>query len=224
MKRVIIIILILLVGGLGYACWTSISSEISFNEEKASREEAVKDRLLQIRDIEESYKRIYGEYCGSWDELIAYVKEGKVIEKTAQSGGVKDEDSKEEIQSDTIWFEDGAPGSVARKFEVSNPDSLCFIPVGNHAKMLLYADSVTIESKVGEEVDWETVKVMEVRAAFNDYMDGLPEKKLTNILNELKNNYKGLINYETEEQDDDWFGLRVGDKNDGNNRNAGNWD
>ncbi|MBQ0023317.1 MAG: hypothetical protein KBT29_08780, partial [Prevotellaceae bacterium] len=45
--------------GLLFACWTSIYSDIAFDEEKAAREKAVIARLMQIRDAEEQYKMTF---------------------------------------------------------------------------------------------------------------------------------------------------------------------
>ena len=53
MRKIINIILALCAIALCFACYFSIYNDISFDEEKAARENLVKARLMQIRDAEE---------------------------------------------------------------------------------------------------------------------------------------------------------------------------
>lgn len=54
-------------------CFLSIYQPIRFDEQKAVREQAVKERLVKIRQAEESYRKAHGTYAGQFDTLV---KEG----------------------------------------------------------------------------------------------------------------------------------------------------
>ena len=56
MKKVFNVLLALCVVGLLFICWRSIQDDIDFNKEVTERENAVKERLLQIRAAEEEWK------------------------------------------------------------------------------------------------------------------------------------------------------------------------
>ena len=90
-KIIVNSILALLTVGLAWACFWSIYSDISFDEERALREKAVKARLLQIKDAEELYKKTYGEYVGTLDSLIDFVKNGKAVAKIIKEGELSDD-------------------------------------------------------------------------------------------------------------------------------------
>ena len=77
--------------GLLVACFFSIYNDIAFDEEKAAREQQVIARLMQIRDAEEQYKMTYGEYCGTIDSVIDFVKNGKTVDKIIKEGELTDD-------------------------------------------------------------------------------------------------------------------------------------
>lgn len=56
---------------LAALCFASIASPLNFDSEKATREDAVKQRLMQIRTAEEHYLKAEGRYCASFDTLVA---------------------------------------------------------------------------------------------------------------------------------------------------------
>lgn len=247
-KIVTNVILAVLTLGLAWACFWSIYSDISFDEQKAEREKAVKTRLLQIKDAEELYKKTYGEYVGTLDSLIDFVKNGKAVDKIIKEGELSDDQleagltEKEAVRQgiikrDTIWV------SAGEKLGISCADSLKYIPVGKVADGSTETYTSTfdakdkIEVKVGEfelrkkaEFNMRTNEfdiLLEVRARLDYYMDGFSAKRIKNLKSELKKLSKNKGELMLDNQDDldgEWYGLRIGDLRDTGNKLAGNWD
>lgn len=79
MKKVINILLGLCIIGLAYILYGSIMGPIKFEEEKAKRDEAVKNRLIDIRTAQVEYHSQHGGlYTANMDSLIDFVKTGKL--------------------------------------------------------------------------------------------------------------------------------------------------
>ena len=90
-KSVVNGLLVVCTLGLAVACFMSIYSDIAFDDEKAAREKVVIARLMEIRNAEEQYKMTFGEYCGTIDSLIDYVKNGKTVDKIIKEGELTDD-------------------------------------------------------------------------------------------------------------------------------------
>ncbi|PLW93570.1 MAG: hypothetical protein C0592_05625 [Marinilabiliales bacterium] len=71
-----------------YFIYESIMGPVRFNQERDKREDAVVQRLKDIRSSEEMYNNIYGRYTASFDTLISFIKEGQIpiIKLTARPG------------------------------------------------------------------------------------------------------------------------------------------
>lgn len=127
----------------------SIYSETGFDSQRLSREKLVRERLLQIRDVEELYKQSTGEYCGTLDSLIDFIKNGKVVE-IYKEGELNDDQLEAGmteaqavrqgiIRRDSMFYP--AIDKIKERFEadklslsiLDNPDSLKYIPVGRKA-------------------------------------------------------------------------------------------
>ncbi|HBS88170.1 MAG: hypothetical protein A2W91_05155 [Bacteroidetes bacterium GWF2_38_335] len=69
-------IIVLSVGtlALAYFIYESIMQPIRFNAEKEIRYEAVKKKLIEIRDAEFAYEEKYGKYTDKWDVLVNFIK------------------------------------------------------------------------------------------------------------------------------------------------------
>ena len=248
-KKVINGILAVLVLGLCYACYSSIYSDIEFDEEKAAREKLVIARLMQIRDAEEQYRMTFGYYCGKLDSLIDYVKTGKTVDKVIKEGELTDDQleagmTEREavrlgiIKRDTIWM------TAAEKLNIPCPDSLKFIPVGRpadgtfftvkavydteHPVDTVYQGIIQLRKKDQFNMksnEWENL--VEFRARIDDYLDGMNEKKIRNLKAELKKLHKNHAELMFDNEDDtegEWYGLRIGDLSDPSNKMAGNWE
>ena len=249
MRKIINIILALCALALCYACYASIYNDIAFDEEKAAREKVVIARLMDIRNAEEQFKMTYGEYCGTIDSLIDFVKNGKTVDKIIKEGELTDDQleagmtereavAKGIIKRDTVWI------TAAEKLGIKNPDSLKFVPVGRKADGTV---AQVVQSKFDPSV-FDTIyqgvielrkkatfnmksnefdMLVEFRARMDDYMDGMSEKKIKNLKADLKKRHRNRAELMLDNEDQtegEWYGLRIGDLEDPNNKMAGNWE
>lgn len=226
-KKVINSLLAVCALGLVGACFMSIYEDISFDEQKSEREKAVIARLLQIRDAEEEFRKSHGgEFCGTIDSLVDFVKNGRAVVKIdedvwtddlAMGYATKaDAIAAGVFHSDTVWQ------SAAEKLGITNADSLKLVPVGKEGAVFQLRKTEAYNLK-SNEFD----KVCEVRASLDDYLDGLNAKKVRQLKQDLKKrgrNRADLFEDNTDDTEGDWYGLRIGDLKDPQNKMAGNWE
>ena len=58
-------------------------------------------------------------------------------------------------------------------------------------------------------------------------MDGMSEKKIKNVKSDLKTRHRNRAELMLDNEDQtegEWYGLRIGDLEDPNNKMAGNWE
>lgn len=223
MKKVINLVLGLCVLALLYLCYSSIMEPINFNKEKEMREAAVKERLIQIRDVEEQYRLQKGEFCDSFPELIAFIKDGRVpfINKVGELTDEQMEKGLTEAKAaaivnsgdaaaiaanglqnfrrDTVWT--ALADTLFGKGFVA--DSIQYIPYSNGKKFELEKSVVTNKSGTVQNV-------MECRATYDDYLQGLSAREVANLK-------------DFADKTERYPGLKIGDLYTANN-NAGNWE
>ena len=226
-KKIVNVLLGICTLGLIYACYMSIYSDIAFDEVKAERELAVRDRLWQIRSAEEQFKMVHGYFCGTIDSLIDFVKNEKAIDHIIKEGELSDDQLESGlteseavrqglIRRDTVWV------SAAEYLGIANPDSMRYVPVGREGGLIQLRKKDAFNLKANE---WENL--VEFRASLDDYMYGVDDKRVKNLKSELKKlgkNKADLFEDNADDTDGDWYGLRVGDLQDPNNKMAGNWE
>lgn len=247
-KTIINSILAICTLGLCYACYISIYSDIAFDEEKEARESLVRARLMQIRDAEEQYKLTFGEYCGTIDSIIDFVKSGKTVDKIIKEGVLTDDQleagmTEQEavrlglIKRDTVWI------STAEKLGIKNPDSLKYVPIGRPADGTTFTYTSSYDPNVKTTVQQGMIELrkkaefnmksnefdmlVEFRARMDDYLDGMDAKKVKNLKAELKKMNRNKAELTLDNEDDmegEWYGLRMGDLKDTGNKMAGNWE
>lgn len=247
-KSIVNCILVLCTLGLAVACFFSIYNDIAFDEEKAAREKVVIDRLMDIRNAEEQFKMTFGEYCGTMDSLIDFVKNGKTVDKIIKDGELTDDQleagmTEREavalgiIKRDTVWI------TAAAKLGIANPDSMKYVPVGRKADGsftvvhstfdpsvydTIYQGIIELRKKAAFNMKSNEFDMMvEFRARLEDYMDGMSEKKIKNLKSDLKKRHKNRAELMLDNEDHTeggWYGLRIGDLDDANNKMAGNWE
>ncbi len=227
MKKSLNILLGLCVIGLAYACYWSIHSNIKFDEVKSEREQAVKARLWEVRSAEEQYKIVHGYYCGDLDSLIDFVKNERAVDHIVKEGELTDDQldaglTEREavrqglIKRDTVWI------SAAEKLDITNPDSMKYVPVGKPGALIQLRKKDTFNPKSNEMEN-----LVEFRASLDDYMYGVDDKRVKNLKADLKKLGKNRADLMLDNADDtegNWYGLRVGDLQDANNKLAGNWE
>ena len=247
-KSVINGLLVVCALGLVAACFYSIYSDIAFDEEKAAREKIVIARLMDIRNAEEQYKMTFGEYCGTIDSLIDFVKNGKTVDKIIKEGELTDDQleagmtekeavAKGLIKRDTVWM------TAAEKLGIANPDSMKYVPIGRPADGTYFVVHSTFDPSVYDTVYQGIIELrkkaqfnmksnefdmlVEFRARLDDYMDGMNEKKVKSVKADLKKRHRNRAELMLDNEDQtegEWYGLRIGDLEDTNNKMAGNWE
>ncbi len=227
-KKIVIPVLVLLAIGLAVACVESIYADIRFDEEKTAREQLVIDRLLQLRDAEEEFKKSHrGYFCGDIDSLVDWVRNDRAIDRIIKEGELTDDQleaglteadavAQGLIVRDTVWI------TAAEKLGIDNADSLLYVPVGKAGAkyQLRKKEAFNLKSNEFEQV-------CEIRASLDDYLDGLSAKRIKNLKSDLKKRSKNradLMLDNADQTEGEWYGLRVGDLEDPQNKLAGNWE
>lgn len=228
MKKVINAVLAVCALGLLFICIRSIRDTQNFDAEVASREAVVKARLIEIRYAEEAYKAQHdGMYCSDWNELINFVKNGKlpVIKKQGvlsdeqlekglteasaaaivNSGDEKaiKENGLEDFRRDTIWT------SLIDSLYGENfvADSMRYIPFSQGDTFEIIAVPNTTRSG-------SIIQVMECNAPDSCFLKGMGKQGKRLIYNRQEDaDAKGA-----------YAGLKIGDAGNNWNNNAGNWE
>ena len=215
-----------------FICYRSIADQQNFESEVKQREVDVKARLVEIRQAQEAYKEQYKEYCGTWDSLIVFIKEGKL--PTVIKQGVLTEEQMEkgltEAKAAAIVNRGNAAEIAANGLQefrrdttwVSLIDSL--YPEGYVAEDIRYIPHSDANGGEKKEFDliavWIKTKsdaiipVMECSAEVESYICG--ESKLWS--REAANQREiaeGMGNFP---------GLKIGEAGLNWNNNAGNWE
>ncbi len=213
MKTVIQVVLFLVALVLAYLIYSSIQKPIDFEKAKKVRYDATIERLKDIRKAQVSYKETYGQFTGSWDTLINFVKYDSV-RNVRKIGTLTDSMIAEGISEAKalrlgLIIRDTTRESVLTTlFSEDYPiDEIKYIP--------LIEDS--IEFKLGATVyttgSGIKVPIFEARAHNNNILKGLPAE-----FDQL------IINLNEQRRTNELYpGLKVGSLTEANN-NSGNWE
>jgi hypothetical protein len=156
MKIVINLFLILISAALAYLIALNIKEPISFDKALKQRQGAVVQQLEKIRNAQEIYKKITGEYAPTFDTLKTVLKTSD-IELYKIIGDIDDEKSEAKIE--TIFVK--AIDSLASLS--INIDSLTYVPYGtDNASYTMKADTLTYQNTL--------VNVVEVGIPYNQFM------------------------------------------------------
>ena len=74
MKTALNIVFTIIIIVVAYFLVESIMEPIRFKNERESREDAIKERLIDIRTAQEAFKSVKGYYTGSFDTLVTFLK------------------------------------------------------------------------------------------------------------------------------------------------------
>ena len=224
MKKAINVILGLCALVLLYLCYESIMQPIEFQKEMGVREAAVKARLLQIKNAEEQYRLQHeGEFCDTFSVLIDFIKTARLphVHKVGELSDEQMEKGLTEAKAAAIVNSGDAAAIAANGLEGfrrdttwssmaesivgpdGNPDSLQYIPYGEGAVFELEKTIYVGRSGVVQNV-------MECRAPYAAYLQGLSEREIYNLT-------------DAAEKQSRYPGLKIGDLTTPNN-NAGNWE
>ncbi len=83
MKKLIQIVLVLVVIGLGYLLYREFATPMEFKAAQQVREEAVVERMKDIRAAQRAYRTLYQRFTPSMDSLINFVKHDSLVYERA---------------------------------------------------------------------------------------------------------------------------------------------
>lgn len=141
MRLVINLILAVIVILLVWVLIQSIREPIAFKSEKERREQAVIDKLMEIRTAQEAYRDIKGMFANSFDTL-SYVLRTDSFATIKVIGDPDDPNYTGAITYDTSY----SPAYDSIQALGINLDSLRFVPFGNGATFDIAADTIEYQS------------------------------------------------------------------------------
>ncbi len=217
MKVVVRVLLVAAIILLAFLCWKSIQGPIDFNAEVKRRDNAVIQRLVDIRTTQVAEFIKTGKVASiarsgdlTEEQLEAGMTEAKAMgiirtgnEKAIRAAGLWDESKNApQLMRDSIY----APAAeVLFPERRINPDSLAFVPFGNGAKFEMAVDSLITASGY-------PVQVFEAKTPYTAYLGDLDKKLLNQKIQEV-----------LDRPGDRYPGMMVGSLQVANN-NAGNWE
>lgn len=210
MKTALNIVFAVIIVILAYFLIESIMEPIRFNREKDRRQEAIKERLIDIRTAQETYKAVKNRYTGSFDTLIFFLKNDS-LPLVFKTGSLTDE-----MIADGITSEKEA----VRKGLISRDTT--YIPVRDSIFYKGYGlDSLRfVPGMKNTEFQMESARVMTTSMVLVNVFEAY-------VLNDvfLKDLDRQLVvNYNDQRKKTTGFpGMKVGDIKVPNN-NAGNWE
>jgi len=113
-KSLILLVLWIIIGYLGYITFMSVYGEIKFNQLKNERYKVVIENLKDIRDSELAYRTVTGKFADNWDNLVKFIDTAQFtitqrrdttvldVELTKRYGGV--ETFKSTYITDTLGY------------------------------------------------------------------------------------------------------------------------
>lgn len=188
MKKLIQVGLLLLTIALAYFLVESILNPIRFRKEQTKRYDAVIQNLKDIRTAQNAYKDMYGEYMGSLDTLINFVKYDSLA-LIFKKGEIPEEllgqiSEREAIQKGMIIRDTMRVSVLDSIFDPGYPiDSLRYIPYSLDKEFFMKAGEVVTGSKL-------KVKVFEAKAPSSYILQGMDKQQIINLNDGL--DYKGL--------------------------------
>ena len=162
MRLIINLILIALIGALGYLLYYGIKEPISFGDAKTKRVNAVTDRMKQIRYAQEFYRDITGKFAPSFDSLRHVLSNDsftlvKIIGDPDDANGFTRTEKKRSAK-DSIAALFADPKSKI-KIVLSELET---VPYSDNAKFSIKADTLTYQKTL--------VNVTEVSTKWRTFM------------------------------------------------------
>ena len=190
LKLSLLIVLTAAILVLTYVLARQIMTPLNYKKELAVREAAVIDRIIQIRSAEQAFKQKHQRYTADFDSLIRFVLtdslqfERKLVDEDDSVGMAELKRLKRQnIEKFVMAVRDTAFVDRDNKhIKLTNEQiqNMRFIPNSEPQKeYILRAGMLTTDSKV-------VVPVFEAKAPYKDFMMGLDEQSLINLIDEAK--------------------------------------
>lgn len=210
---------------MGYLCVDSIMRPIRFDQEKAIRDKAVIERLIDIRTAQVAFKNAHGMYANEFDTLIGYVKygqmpfvlkEGELTDQQLENG-LTERDAAEIVARGRAWEikKWGLEGFRRETTYVSVLDTLfgASFPIDSIRYVPYAANGEQFELQAGDVSTGASglvVRVFQANTPLETYLVGMDKQEVLNLRL-------------TAEKLGKYPGLMVGNIFEANN-NAGNWE
>ena len=155
---------------IAYLIWNSIDSKIVLTENVAIRSKVVQQKLEQIRDAQVEYKKVRGEYAGTFEQLVDFLENDSIVQ-VKMEGEVPDSLLGKEAEALRlgIIIRDTVKIPVREELFKENfqsfVDSISYIPFSGGEKFTIAAGEL--------EKGKMKVKVFEVKAPITSVFKGL---------------------------------------------------
>ncbi|MCB0706189.1 MAG: hypothetical protein KDC34_12800 [Saprospiraceae bacterium] len=157
MRLIINLVLLALVAVLIWVLIGTIREPIAFKAEKERREDAVKAKLMLVRQTQELFRGVTGAFAPTFDSLT-YVLRNDSFQIIQVFGDPDDPNNQEAIRYDTLYR--SAYDSIQALG--INLDSLHYVPYGGGASFHIAADTMTYQKTL--------VNVVEVGVPYSIFM------------------------------------------------------
>ena len=176
MRVILNVVLVICIIALGYLLVNSIQEPIKFKAEKDRRTNAVMDKLLVIRKMQEFHRDIKeGDFANSFDSLGHVLTYGR-FRNIKVTGDPDDPNFSGEITYDTSYV----PAIDTIRALGINLDSLKYVPFGGGETFSIQADTITYQSTL--------VHVVEVGTPIKTFMGPFADLNYTKYDNSYKPN------------------------------------
>jgi hypothetical protein len=220
----------LLIIGLAFLLYRSISEPVKFKNELQQRQNVAVDQLKDIRTLQVTYRDTYGHYAPVMDSLIDFYKNGKI---TIMRQIGSEDDSAAVLHTEAVkktlrnlkgdklmeklyeMYENGDNKLIVRIPQKTNVKDTLFTHRANfdvnNLRYIPFSDGDTVIMKsIIKQVSGVDVPLFEAQMPFWSLLKGMDRQQIVNLVAER-------------EDTDRYPGLMVGSVDNANN-NAGNWE
>jgi len=166
--KVVLSIIILI---LAYLVYESIMRPLRFNREVTSREAKVIERLTDVRNSQQFYKKLNSKYATNFDTLVRFLEVGEI--PVVNMIPDPNDTTFTRTINDTIGFVNVAD-SLFSKRKHFTLDSLRYIPFSGREPFEITAGEI--------ERGGIKVSVFEVKAPYKAYLKGLDKQLIINLV------------------------------------------
>ncbi len=146
MRLILNLLLSVVIIGLVYLLATSVTEPIRFKTAKTKRENAVVDKLIKIRHLQEMYRTITGEFAPSFDTLKQVLMNDSF--EIVKVFGDPDDPDNSQISYDTIYkpAKDSVQALINDPNFKLNFDNIEYVPFADQEiKFNVWADTITYQ-------------------------------------------------------------------------------
>jgi hypothetical protein len=171
--NVIKLVFVALIAVAAYMNYDSIQSKIELEKEIKKRNKVVQTKLEKIRDAQIEYKKLKGEYAGSFNQLLDFLNNDSLIIVYSE-GEVPDSLLGQEARALELGIIVRDTTKVPVRQELFKED---FDKIVKDMNIVPYSDGVEFEIAAGEiEKGKVMVKVFEVKTQYKNVYNGLDLK------------------------------------------------